>query len=347
MAQVDDIMNVTEIPTTSGNTTLINPICRTREAPYSYQILEMLDISGQLLYAILTLMTLVSALVFVEEAHYMYNKLPGTKKLTIIWVNAAAPIISIAACVGMWIPKSTMFTDFTASVFLAVYIHKFQIMLVTECGGRREFLNKFGGKRLQLNTGPLCCCCVCFPRNPISRRTLFILKLGTFQFALIRPILMFLQVVLWTNSTYIIGDPRAFFFNILLAITTLTALWSVGIMFNLVKHVLTDTRIIAKFAAYQFIVILSQLQTAIINLLSTTGVISCVPPLSAPSRASYMNQQLIIMEMFITTVICRMLYRRHYQDIPEVPKDEATKDNLQNSALCLNGKMMEDNLPKV
>ncbi|KAM3936383.1 organic solute transporter subunit alpha-like [Leptodactylus fuscus] len=344
---------VTEEATMTPNVTSrpVNPICRNRQAPYTHEILEQLDITGILLFAILTFMTLVTVLVFIEEAYYMYRKISGIKKSIIIWVNAAAPIIAVTCCVGMWIPRSTMFTDFTASVFLAVLIHKFQLMLVTECGGKKKFLQKFGGTKLQLHTGPLCCCCVCFPRKNIHSRTLFILKLGTFQFALLRPILMFLAVVLWTNGTYAIGDSRAesatMYINLLVAVITLTALWAVGIMFNLVRPSLVDKKIIPKFACYQFIVILSQLQTSTINILGSMGVIACAPPLPGPSRASYMNQQLLIMEMFLTTVICRMLYRRRYEEKPALTEDEETKENLQNSTLCINGKAMDEGLQKV
>lgn len=35
-----------------------------------------------------------------------------------------------------------------------------------------------------------------------ARRTLFWMKLGTFQFVFLRPVLMFLSVVLWTNGNY-------------------------------------------------------------------------------------------------------------------------------------------------
>ncbi|XP_063811782.1 organic solute transporter subunit alpha-like isoform X2 [Pseudophryne corroboree] len=293
-------------------------------------------------------MTAVTTLVFLEEAYYMYNKIPGAKKTVIIWVNAAAPIIAITSCVGMWIPRSTMFTDFTAAVFLAVLIHQFQMMLVKECGGRREFLRKFAQTKLALSTGPFCCCCLCLPLKDVNSRSLLILKLGTFQFAVLRPILMFLAVVLWTNGTYTIGDSRAesatIWINVTVGVITITALWAVGIMFNHVRPSLTDKNIIPKFAAYQFIVILSQLQTSIINILGTTGVISCVPPLPGPSRASYMNQQLLIMEMFITTMLCRMLYRRRYEE-QSIDK-EAAKDNLHNSAMCLNGKAADDGLLK-
>ncbi|XP_071989260.1 organic solute transporter subunit alpha-like [Engystomops pustulosus] len=341
-------MNVTQEPITSNVSILpFNPICsKVRQAPYTYEVLQELDVTGILLYATITLMTLVTVVVFLEEVHYMYRKLSGrTRKIT-IWVNASAPVITITSCVGMWIPKSTMFTDFTASVFLAVLIHQFQLMLVNECGGKKEFLKKFADTKLQLHTGPLCCCCVCFPRKDIHSRTLFMLKLGTFQFVLLRPALMFLAVVLWTNGTYAIGNSRAdsatIYINVLVGVITIVSLWAVGIMFNLVRPSLTNRNIISKFSCYEFVVILSQLQTSIINILGTTGVISCVPPRPGPSRASYMNQQLLIIEMFLTTVICRILYRRRYEEEHLLCEVEETKDNLQNSTLCLNGKTIDE-----
>ncbi|KAM4797441.1 organic solute transporter subunit alpha-like [Rhinophrynus dorsalis] len=330
---------------TQNQTKPINPICANRQAPYAYEILQNLDTTGILLFAILTFMTVVSVLVFLEEAYYMYKKMPSPKNTILIWINSGAMMIATTSCFGMWIPRSTMFTDFTASVFLAMLIHKFQLMLVNECGGRREFLRKFGDRKLQISTGPFCCCCVCLPYKNINRRTVFILKLGTFQFAFLRPVLMFFAVVLWTNGTYTIGnssvDSATIWINITVGIITITALWAVGIMFNLVKTTLTDRHIIPKFAVYQFTVILSQLQTSIINILGTTGVITCVPPLPGPSRASYMNQQLLIMEMFLVTLICRVLYRRRYDDI-KLSDDQEIKDNLQNSTLHLNGKALED-----
>ncbi|MEE6468635.1 hypothetical protein FKM82_008343 [Ascaphus truei] len=292
-------------------------------------------------------MTVVAVLVFLEEIYYVYKKIPGSKKSIIMWINSGAPIIATTSCIGMWIPRGTMFTDFTASVFLAIVIHKFQMMLVNECGGKNEFLRKFEDKKLKISTGPFCCCCVCLPYVNINRRALFVLKLGTFQFAFLRPVLMFLTIVLWTNGDYVIGnasvDGATIWINVLIGVSTITALWAVGVMFNQVRAQLSYKNIIPKFAVYQFIVILSQLQTAIINALATTGVISCVPPLPGPSRASYMNQQLLIMEMFLITLISRMLYRRKYDDVtPTVTEDEEAKDNLQNSTLHLNGIAVED-----
>jgi len=37
-------------------------------------------------------MTLIANLVFIEEAVYIYRKIPSSKRSVIIWINAAAPV---------------------------------------------------------------------------------------------------------------------------------------------------------------------------------------------------------------------------------------------------------------
>lgn len=51
-----------------------------------------LDLTGRFLFAILTLMTLIADLVFIEEVIYIYRKIPSSKRSLLIWVNAAAPV---------------------------------------------------------------------------------------------------------------------------------------------------------------------------------------------------------------------------------------------------------------
>uniref|UniRef100_A0ACB8FI74 Organic solute transporter subunit alpha n=2 Tax=Sphaerodactylus townsendi TaxID=933632 RepID=A0ACB8FI74_9SAUR len=111
----------------------------------------------------MTLMTLAANVVFVEEVFYIYRKIPPSKRSIFIWINAAAPVIATTSCIGMWIPRSTMFTDFTAAVFFAIVIHKFLLMMIKECGGQKLFLRRFENDRFKISTGPCCCYCLCLP----------------------------------------------------------------------------------------------------------------------------------------------------------------------------------------
>ncbi|XP_009891423.1 PREDICTED: organic solute transporter subunit alpha-like [Charadrius vociferus] len=284
-----------------------------------------LDLPGRFLFAILTLMTLIANLVFIEEAVYIYRKIPSSKRSIIIWVNAAAPVIATTSCIGMWIPRSTMFTDFTAAV-------------------------RFANDRFKISTGPCCCCCLCLPLVRITRQTLFLMKLGTFQFTFFRPVLMFLSIVLWTDGNYtpynLSPKGAAIWISCFVGVLTILALWPVAIMFQQVRTLLVCKKIIPKFALYQFILILNHLQAAIINILAMQRIIPCAPPLSSSARGAC--NSLLIMEMFLITLISRVVYRRRYDDLepPECMAEEA-EDNKQSPKIILNGTVSEDGLPKV
>ncbi|KAL3041005.1 hypothetical protein OYC64_011893 [Pagothenia borchgrevinki] len=306
------------------NGTTIDPSC-VQKPPLAIDIILKLDIFGIVLYSVLTFMAAVSMLVFMEECVYIYRKVPNNKKSVIIWVNGAAPVIGTMSCVGMWIPRATMFTDMTSACYFAVVVFKFLILMVEEVGGDEAFLKRAGRYKLKISTGPCCCCCLCLPHVEITRRTLFLLKLGSFQFAVLKIVFTILSIVLWTNGTFDLSDLNitgtAIWINPFVGILTIIALWPVAITFMHLRVTLRTLKIIPKYAMYQLVLILSQLQSAIINILALNGTIACTPPFSSTSRGYMMSQQLLVLEMFIITLVTRLLYRRQYDPLPDEQRE--------------------------
>nr|XP_055037580.1 organic solute transporter subunit alpha [Misgurnus anguillicaudatus] len=311
-----------------SNHTLFDPRCR-EQAPFAIDVIMQLDIFGIVLLSVLTFMATVSMLIFIEECIYIYKKVPANKKSVIIWVTGAAPVISTMSCLGMWIPRATMFCDMTSNTYFAVVIFKFLILMIEEVGGDDAFLNRSEKKTLRISTGPCCCCCPCLPSPAVTKRNLFILKLGSFQFALLKLVLTIFSIVLWTNGNFDPADVAinggAIWINSFLGFLTIVALWPVAIIFMHLRESLRVLKIIPKYSMYQMVLILSQLQTAIINILAMNGTIACAPPYTSQFRGYLMSQQLLIVEMFIITLVTRLLYRRQYDPIPEEDGDEEMK----------------------
>ncbi|XP_038613263.1 organic solute transporter subunit alpha-like isoform X1 [Tachyglossus aculeatus] len=305
--------------------------CEAHEPPFSGTLLQSLDLKGRFLFATLTLMTLIAHLVFLEEVFYIYRKIPSSKKSIFIWINASSPVIALTSCLGMWIPRSTMFTDFAAAAFFAIVIHKFLLMMIKECGGQKMFLRRFEHGQFKISTGPCCCCCFCLPFPRITRGSLFWLKVGTFQLTVLQPVLIFLAIVLWTNGTYSVSDlsPRgaAVWLGGLGGVLTVIALWPVGILFQHVRGLLAHKNISPKFALFQFCLVLNHIQSAVFNVLAMVGTISCSPPLPPSSKGAQMNQQLLITEMFLMTLASRVVYRKRYRDLdPPADPDPGPTD---------------------
>ncbi|CAB1460996.1 unnamed protein product [Pleuronectes platessa] len=316
----------------NGTNKTIDPRCLGEKPPLAIDIIVNLDIFGMVLYGILTFMAALSMLLYLEECVYIYKKVPSNKKSVIIWVNGAAPVIGTMSCVGMWIPRATMFTDMTSACYFAIVVFKFLIMMVEEVGGDEAFLRRAGKHKLKISTGPCCCCCLCLPHVDITRRTLFLLKLGSLQFAVLKTVFTILSIVLWTNGSFDLTNLKitgaAIWINPFVGILTITALWPVAILFMHLRTTLRTLKIIPKYAMYQLVLVLSQLQSAIINILAMNGTIACALPFSGPARGYMMSQQLLILEMFIITLVTRLLYRRPYDPLPE-EKDE----NCENTKM--------------
>ncbi|MEQ2299128.1 Organic solute transporter subunit alpha [Ameca splendens] len=275
--------------------------------------------------------------VFIEECVYIYKKVPANKKSLIIWVNGAAPVIGTMSCIGLWIPKAVMITDMTSATYFAIVVFKFLIMMLEETGGDEVFLKRANKHKLKISTGPCCCCCPCLPHVAITRRTLFLLKLGSFQFALLKLIFTLLSIILWTNNNFNLQDISAtgvaLWINLFVGILTIIGLWPVTIIFMHLKTTLRTRKIIPKYTMYQFLLILTQLQTAIINTLAINGIIACSPRFSAPARGYMLSQQLLILEMFIITLVTRLLYRRQYGPLPEEEPGD-TESTKMGPSLC-------------
>ncbi|XP_031175846.1 organic solute transporter subunit alpha-like [Sander lucioperca] len=317
----------------------IDPTCL-QEPPLAIDVIKQLDVFGLCLYSMLTFMSSISLLLYLEQCLYIYKKLPYPQKTTIIWINGAAPVIATMACFGMWIPRAVMVTDMTSNCYFAVVMYKVLVLIIEEFGGSSVFLKRFSGKTFKITTGPCCCCCLCLPRVVMSRRLLFFLKLGSLQYAILKTVLSVLAIVLWTNGNFDLSDLEitgtAIWINPFIGVLTIIALWPVAIIFMNTNSFLRSLKIVPKYAIYQLILVLSQLQTSIINIVALDGTIACAPPFSSQARGSMLNQQIMIMEMFILTLLNRCLYRRTYETLPS-----EAHDNDQNSKVALQTALVE------
>uniref|UniRef100_A0A8C6PYN6 Organic solute transporter subunit alpha-like n=1 Tax=Nothobranchius furzeri TaxID=105023 RepID=A0A8C6PYN6_NOTFU len=311
-----------------------DPACF-QEPPLAMDMIKQLDVFGTCLYAVLTFMSCVSLLLYLEWCVFIYKKMPYPKKTTLIWISGASPIIATMACFGMWIPRAVMFTDMVSNCYFAVVVYKVLVLLIEELGGSSIFLLRFSEKTFRINTGPCCCCCPCLPRVPVTRRLLFLLKLGALQYAILKTALSVLAVVLWTNGNFDLSDLEitgaAIWLNPFIGVLTIISLWPVAIVFMNTNSLLRSLSIVPKYAMYQLVLVLSQLQTSIINILALDGTIACVPPLSSQARGSMLSQQIMIVEMFIISLVSRCLYRRTYDTVPFESHDDEQKTSAEHS----------------
>ncbi|XP_008062433.1 organic solute transporter subunit alpha [Carlito syrichta] len=283
--------------------------------PTAAQLLRALGPVEIALTSIMTLFALGSIAIFLEDAVYLYkNTLCPIKRRTLLWSSSAPTVVSVFCCFGLWIPRSLMLVEMAITSFYAICFYLLMLVMVEGFGGEQAVVRTLKDTPMIVHTGPCCCCCLCCPQLMLTRKKLKLLMLGPFQYAFFKMMLVLVGLFLIPDGIYDPADisetSPALWINTFLGVSTLLALWALGILFRQAKLHLGEQNIGSKFAMFQVLLILTALQPSIFSVLANGGQIACSPPFSSKARSQVMNCHLLILETFLMTVLTRMYYRR-------------------------------------
>ncbi|KAM9696536.1 organic solute transporter subunit alpha isoform 5-T5 [Dama dama] len=202
--------------------------------------------------------------------------------------------------------------------------------MVEGFGGKEAVLRTLKDTPVMIHTGPCCCCCPCCPRIKMTRKKLQLLLLGPIQYAFFKISLSLVGLFLIPDGIFDPSDisegSTALWINTFLGVSTLSALWTIGIIFRQARLHLGEQNIGAKFVLFQALLILSALQPSIFSVLANGGQIACSPPFSSKTRSQVMNCHLLILESFLITVLTRIYYRRKDDKVGYEPFSSPDRD---------------------
>ncbi|XP_038605771.1 organic solute transporter subunit alpha [Tachyglossus aculeatus] len=297
--------------------------------PTASQLLKQLSAVELAITVLLTLLTLGSIVIYVEDAAYLRRNIRcPIKRRTLLWKSSAPTVVSVFSCFGLWVPRSLMMVDMAITAYYSICFYLLMLVMVEGFGGKKATLKALKDTPMVVNTGPCCCCCPCCPSFTMTKRRLRLLMLGPFQYAFLKMVCVLAGLLLMPDGIYNPADisaaSAALWINTFLGVSTLLALWSLAIVFRQAKDRLGGQNIKAKFSLFQIVLILTALQPSIFSVLASTGSIACSPPFSAIIRCRVMNCHLLIMETFLVTVVTRMYYRHRddkagYEPFPSPP----------------------------
>ncbi|XP_074070874.1 organic solute transporter subunit alpha [Macrotis lagotis] len=285
------------------------------DPPTAAQLLTKLNSVELAIIGILTLFTLGSIIIYLEDAIYLYKKTRcSIKRKTLIWSSSAPTVVSIFCCCGLWIPRSLMFVEMAVTSYYAICFYLMMMLMVEGFGGKEAVLRTLKDTPMIVHTGPCCCCCPCCPRFILTKRKLQVLMLAPFQYAFFKMVFVLLGLMLIPDGIYDPSDiserSTALWMNTVLGVSTLLALWALGILFRQAKLHLGAQNMGSKFALFQVLLVLTALQPSIFSVLASVGQIACSPPFSSKIRSQVMNCHLLVVETTLMTVLTRIYYRK-------------------------------------
>uniref|UniRef100_A0A5S6R546 Organic solute transporter alpha-like protein n=1 Tax=Trichuris muris TaxID=70415 RepID=A0A5S6R546_TRIMR len=193
----------------------------------------------------------------------------------LLWLCGIFPVSSTISCVGMVVPRSMALSDGVAILYISRCMFEF-VDLVLHCLGEDKRVQT-KVEILKLNTGPCCCCCCCpcVPDVKPTERNLKIVRLLVYQVALIRPIVMYVNIVLWLDrwGEFEPTAPWRPFLATIVVISTLLAMYGVNIIHNASKVQLFKFKMHVIMAFMQLMLVIYNMQSPLFSVFG--GYIGC------------------------------------------------------------------------
>ncbi|XP_060108167.1 organic solute transporter subunit alpha-like [Heteronotia binoei] len=203
-------------------------------------------------------------------------------------------------------------------------------------------LQRLEGQRVSPDPFPCCCCC-CLPEIAASRSNLRYMTVAVYQLSLIRTILFFVTLILWTDEKYDYGDvgytnPNSYI-NAIIGISTFLSFYGYLLFYKATKPALVGYSLRSKFVCIILVLVLCGLQSGILETMGAVGAIPCSPPLSPDTRSQMIYYYSLAVEMFFISVFARYSFRRTEPQSNTQPVSHpcASQTEMAASSCCSSG----------
>ncbi|XP_051280956.1 organic solute transporter subunit alpha [Dicentrarchus labrax] len=248
--------------------------------------------------------------VFLEEVGFFLRHIPSSRRKRLyLWILGMYPVFALTSLIALYVPRSSSLCNFIASLYHSITLLKFMGLITDFFGGKARMLAALSGQRVSPDPFPCCCCC-CLPMVAINSNSRGWMMAAVLQLSIVRSILFFVTLILWTDEQYDYGDVDSvdpnLYVNGIICVSTFVSSYGYLLFYKATKGALHGFGLRAKFICIIVVLVLCGLQSGILETMGALEVIPCTPPFSVLTRSQLIYHYCVIVEMF-----CIGLYARH------------------------------------
>ncbi|ROL48979.1 Organic solute transporter subunit alpha [Anabarilius grahami] len=251
---------------------------------------------------------------FMEEIGFFLRHVPSQRRRNLsLWILGIYPVFGMTSIIALYVPRSSSLCNFIASLYHSITLLKFMGLIKDFFGGKVRMLEALAGEKVSPNPFPCCCCC-CLPLFDINKTSVGWMMAAVLQLSVVRTILFFLALVLWTNEQYDYGDVNSvtlnMYVNAIIAVSTFLSFYGYLLFYKATKRALPGYSLRAKFICIIVVLVLCGLQSGILETMGALNVIPCTPPFSDLFRSQLIYHYSVIVEMFCISLFAHHTFRK-------------------------------------
>ncbi|XP_077340975.1 organic solute transporter subunit alpha-like isoform X2 [Lithobates pipiens] len=183
------------------------------------------------------------------------------------------------------------------------------------------------------------------------------MNIAVYQLSVVRTLLFFVGLILWTDDKYDYGDldytnPNSYI-NVIIGLSTFLSFYGYLLFYKATKKGLEGYSPRSKFICITLVLVLCGLQNGILETMSALGAIPCVPPWTVETRSQTIYNYSITLEMFFISLFARYCFCRVEpcpeslaQEVVQNKSSQTTSADLyslpEDEGVCINAAYMSD-----
>ncbi|XP_063756966.1 organic solute transporter subunit alpha isoform X4 [Eleginops maclovinus] len=223
------------------------------------------------------------------------------------------PVFALTSLIALYVPRSSSLCNFIASLYHSTTLLKFMGLITDFFGGKAQMLAALSGHQVSPDPFPCCCCC-CLPMVAINSSSRAWMMAAVLQLSVVRSILFFVTLVLWTDEQYDYGDVDSvnpnLYVNGIICVSTFVSFYGHLLFYKATNSALHGYGLRAKFICVIVVLVLCGLQSGILETMGALEVIPCTPPFSVLTRSQLIYHYCVIVEMFCIGLFARHTFRK-------------------------------------
>ncbi|KAK8378944.1 hypothetical protein O3P69_009586 [Scylla paramamosain] len=251
------------------------------------------------------LVTLGLFILFFEQVVFTNQTAHHGAKRNIYWIASVFPMMTLMSLVALIIPRSSDVCLSVKMVYIAIGISHFTDLTMVMFGGEELLVERGGEDTFNLRLSPLCCCCRCLPRPAVTKYSLRLINLMTDQLPFAQATYYVIVLILLSADHITMGDVKpsgAFLWlNIFKLASALLGVYGFMILSRFSKGYLDDDfEYRRKSRSIQLLLLITNFQSMIFNIMANYGAFPCLPPFITPTvYKQTVDNSLYVLEMMV------------------------------------------------
>ncbi|XP_071550111.1 organic solute transporter subunit alpha-like isoform X2 [Panulirus ornatus] len=301
---------------TMGTNAIIASVikCNNSYVPTTTEYLNVLGPYGTLLLSIGGLITVILYLLFFDQVYFTTVHAHPVYRRHISWIASVYPFMTLMSVVSVAVPRAHNICTAAKVTYMSVGISHFTDLTVLMFGSEEVMIAKTEGERLKLNVGPLCCCCSCLPSPPVGRFPLRVVMFLSSQLPFTQAAYYLAVLILLSADNITIGNvnPSGLYLwlNLFNFASFTSGVYSLQILTRFSKGHLESYGYRKKSISMRTLVLVTNLQSLIFNIMANYNAFPCIPPYIPPQVYKQTVENLVyILEMMVLGTFTFWQYR--------------------------------------